>query len=168
MLWNSLEASHRDACNVYPQHMFSQKNKNTLIFLGLIVLVSTGSNLRLCCLLNGFAWKRVFIDNVGLIFQYLLIISSQPMVCGLEKTRSSFTIIRRLLDDYLSFWTRVLVITEKGLFQTIGILFGTVGKNGCYFFMDQNLFLCCLLYMCLPFVSLLKQRSYTPAIYLKT
>ena len=44
-MWDSLEASHRDASNEYPQHMFSQKNKKTIIFLGLIVLVSTGSKL---------------------------------------------------------------------------------------------------------------------------
>ena len=50
---------------------------------------------------------------MSLVVLYLLILSPQPMVCGLENARSSFTIIKRLLDDYLSSCTRVLVITEK-------------------------------------------------------
>ena len=117
MLWKILEASH--ASDEYPQHMFSQENKKSIIILGLIVLFLMDQNLFLCCLLNGYAWKHGFIDIVGLIFQYLLILSPQPMVCGLEKTRSPFTIIRRLIDDYLSSWTRVLVITEKDYFRLL-------------------------------------------------
>ena len=61
MLWDSLEVSHRDTSNEYPQYMFSQKNKKTIIFLGLIELVSTGSNSFLCCILNGFAWMIMWV-----------------------------------------------------------------------------------------------------------
>ena len=68
------------------------------------------------------------------------------MVCGLEKTRSSFTIIKRLLDDYLSTWI-LFWCNEKDYFRILEPCFGQCERMDVIFYGSKLIFVLSAIYV---------------------